>query len=208
MANHYHLLVETPDGNLSKGIRQLNGVYTQRFNRIYERVGHVLQGRYRAILVEKDAYLLELVRYLALNPVRAGMVRVAGDWPGSSYGATGSYGATAGEVESPDWLRTTWLLSTLAPTQQEAVDRYRRFVSAGMSQPSPWTQLKHQVFLGSEASAEAMQRRLPSQGDLTEITRAQRRPRAPTLLQYAQEFPTRDAAIAAAYASGAYRAPE
>lgn len=198
MTNHYHLLVETPDGNLSKGMRQLNGVYTQRFNRIYGRAGHVLQGRYKAILVEKAAYLLELARYLVINPVRAGMVRAAGDWPWSSYGAT------AGEVESPDWLRTAWLLSALAPTQQEAVDRYRGFVSAGMSQPSPWTQLKHQVFLGSEAFAESMQRRLPSQGDLTEIPRAQRRPRARPLLQYAQDFPTRDAAIAAAYASGGY----
>jgi REP element-mobilizing transposase RayT len=63
MTNHYHLLVETPDANLAKGMRQLNGVYTQRFNRIYERVGHVFQGRYKAILVQKQTYLLELARY-------------------------------------------------------------------------------------------------------------------------------------------------
>ncbi|MEA3276937.1 MAG: transposase, partial [Pseudomonadota bacterium] len=74
MSNHYHLLVETPDANLSKGMRQLNGVYTQRFNRTHDRVGHVFQGRYKAILVQKETNLLDLARYLVLNPVRARMV--------------------------------------------------------------------------------------------------------------------------------------
>lgn len=81
MSNHYHLLLETPDGNLSQGMRQLNGVYTQRFNRNHKRVGHVFQGRYKAIIVQKDTCLLELARYIVLNPVRAGMVHAAKDWP-------------------------------------------------------------------------------------------------------------------------------
>ncbi len=81
MDNHYHLAIETPDGNLSKGMQQLNGVYTQTHNRNNHRVGHVFQGRYKAILVQKDAYLLELARYIVLNPVRARMVRKADDWP-------------------------------------------------------------------------------------------------------------------------------
>ena len=71
MTHHYHLLIETPDANLSKGMRQLNGVYTQRFNRSHARVGHVFQGRFKAILVHKDRYLLELARYVVLNPLRA-----------------------------------------------------------------------------------------------------------------------------------------
>ena len=75
MDNHYHFLIETPDGNLSKGMRQLNGVYTQRFNRQHGRVGHVFQGRYKAIIVQKESYLLELARYVVLKPVRARMVR-------------------------------------------------------------------------------------------------------------------------------------
>ena len=92
MRNHYHLLIETPDGNLSQGMRQLNGVYTQRFNRRHNRVGHVLQGRYKAILVEKNSYLLELARYVVLNPVRAaGIVKSPGDWKWSSYRATAGY---------------------------------------------------------------------------------------------------------------------
>jgi len=84
MTNHYHLVVETVEGNLSQGMRQLNGVYTQTFNRTHRRVGHVFQGRYRAVVVEKDAYLLELMRYVVLNPVRAGIVSDAADWPWSS----------------------------------------------------------------------------------------------------------------------------
>ena len=88
MGNHYHLLIETPNANLSRGMRHLNGVYTKRFNRTHERVGHVMQGRYKSILVDKDEYLLELARYVVLNPVRAGVVRSARDWKWSSYRAT------------------------------------------------------------------------------------------------------------------------
>jgi putative transposase len=81
MDNHYHLLIETPNANLSRGMRQLNGVYTQTFNRAHNRVGHVFQGRYKSILIDKHSYLLELARYIVLNPVRANMVPLAADWP-------------------------------------------------------------------------------------------------------------------------------
>lgn len=77
MDNHYHLLIETPEGDLSRGMRQLNGVYTQRFNRRHGRAGHVFQGRFKAIVVDRDSYLLELCRYVVLNPIRAGMVSQA-----------------------------------------------------------------------------------------------------------------------------------
>ena len=87
MSNHYHLVLETPEGNLAQGMRQLNGVYTQQVNRRYGKTGHVFQGRYKAILVDKDSYLLELARYVVLNPVRAAMVKDARDWPWSSYRA-------------------------------------------------------------------------------------------------------------------------
>ncbi|MEI6336557.1 MAG: transposase, partial [Methylococcaceae bacterium] len=75
MTNHFHIVVETPEGNLAQGMRQLNGVYTQYINRTHGSVGHLFQGRYKAILVEKDNYLLELARYVVLNPLRAGMVK-------------------------------------------------------------------------------------------------------------------------------------
>jgi len=87
MSNHYHLLVETVDANLSKGMRHLNGVYTQRHNKRYGRVGHVYQGRYKAILVDKESYLLEVSRYVVLNPLRARMVSRLSSWQWSSYNA-------------------------------------------------------------------------------------------------------------------------
>lgn len=98
MTNHYHLVVETPDANLSKGMRQLNGVYTQASNRRHGRVGHLFQGRFKGILVDKEGYLLELTRYVVLNPVRAGMVAQPGQWSWSSYRAM------VGEEASPEWL--------------------------------------------------------------------------------------------------------
>ena len=88
MANHYHLLVETPKANLSIGMRQLNGIYTQSFNRRHNRVGHLFQGRFKAILVERDSHLLELCRYIVLNPARVMSGAKASTWKWSSYRAT------------------------------------------------------------------------------------------------------------------------
>ncbi len=88
MDNHYHLLIETPDGNLALGMRQLNGVYTQLFNKRHQRTGHLFQGRYKSILIQKDSHLLEVCRYVVLNPVRARMVERPEVWKWSSYRAT------------------------------------------------------------------------------------------------------------------------
>lgn len=128
MTNHYHLLMETPEPNLAQGMRQLNGVYTQRFDRRHQRVGHVFQGRYKAIIVQKETYLLELARYIVLNPVRARMVRAAKNWPWSSYRPT------AGLAEPPTWLTTDWILSAFGRQRRMAVERYREFVAAGKNQ--------------------------------------------------------------------------
>jgi REP element-mobilizing transposase RayT len=198
MGNHYHLLIETPDSNLAQGMRHFNGVYTQRFNRRHGRVGHVFQGRYKAILVQKDSYLLELARYIVLNPVRAGMVRTPKDWPWSSYRAT------AGQTTAPAWLQTDWLLSTFGRRTSHAQARYRGFVAAGKHQPSPWGQLKNQIYLGSEAFVDKMQRRLTPDKDLSEVPAAQRRRAAKTLDHYARQHRDRDKAIQSAYASGGY----
>ena len=146
MSNHYHLLIETPDANLSKGMRQLNGVYTQRFNHSNERVGHVFQGRYKAILVQKESYLLELARYIVLNPVRAQMVRAAKDWPWSSYRAT------AGFKKNEKWLTVDWLLASFSSKKSIAVKHFREFVSGGRNQPAPWEELKNQIYLGDRKS--------------------------------------------------------
>ena len=99
MGNHYHILVETPDANLSRGMRQLNGVYTREFNVAHDRVGHVFQGRYKAIVVDADKYLMELARYIVLNPVRAKMVDRPEEWQWSSYVARGNRRAAPERVE-------------------------------------------------------------------------------------------------------------
>lgn len=196
MGNHYHLLVETPDANLGRGMRQLNGVYTQRFNRRHERVGHVFQGRYKAILVEKDSYLLELARYVVLNPVRAGLVGEPGEWPWTSYRAT------AGLDGRPPWLGADWLLSALGSERAKAQQRYRQFVAEGVGRPSPWEELRGQLYLGSEGFAQDLAAE-PGEEGLEEVPRAQRRPAPPALADLADAYP-RDEAIARAYASGGY----
>jgi len=198
MSNHYHLLVETPDGNLSKGMRQLNGVYTLHFNRRHGRVGHVFQGRYKAILVDKDDYLLELARYIVLNPVRAQMVRSARDWGWSSYRAT------AGQASGPEWLQTEWLLAAFGRRKGKAMEAYRRFVAEGKNQPSPWQALRNQVYLGDERFVEKMQRHIDQDRVLSEIPKSQRRPQAKTLAHYERRAGSRDAAIIEAYESGGY----
>jgi len=202
MGNHWHLLVETPDGNLSKGMRQLNGVYTQRFNRIHDRVGHVYQGRYKAILVQKDAYLLELSRYIVLNPVRARMVRTARGWPWSNYRAT------AGLTLAPDWLEIDWILAAFAERKQEAQTAYRRFVADGKNQHSPWEELKNQIYLGSDAFVNMMQRKVGADRDLSEFPKTQRRRVSRPLTWYFEKHRDRDTAIIEAYKSGDYNLRE
>jgi putative transposase len=201
MDNHYHLLIETPDGNLSKGMRQLNGVYTQRFNRQHGRVGHVFQGRYKAIIMQKESYLLELARYVVLNPVRARMVRSPAEWPWSSYRAT------AGLCDAPFWLTTDGLLSIFSAQRSEAVMRYAAFVAEGKHQPGPWEKLKNQIFLGSEAFVESLQRNIHADARLREIPAVQRRPRPKPLVQIAEEH-ARDEAMLRAYAGGGYSLKE
>ncbi len=154
MDNHYHLLLETPEPNLVRGMRRLNGVYTQAFNRRHKRVGHVLQGRYKAILVDKDSYLLELCRYVVLNPVRAGMVASAGQWPWSSYLAT------AGKMACPDWLAAEQVLALFACDRSQTRRAYTRFVSEGVRGESPWDHLKGQIYLGPDAFIGRMEKLL------------------------------------------------
>jgi len=202
MDNHYHLLIETPDANLSKGMRQVNGRYTQNFNRKHQRVGHVFQGRYKAILIDKNSYLLELCRYIVLNPVRAGMVDSAMDWPWSSYGAT------VGEQIKPAWLNTDWILAGFAKTKLKAIEAYKLFVSEGNNQLSPWGELKNQIFLGDEEFVATMQDKIKADSSLSEIPVSQRRALPKALSYYAKKYKKRNEAIAFAYASGGYSLKE
>ena len=197
MGNHYHLLVETPEPNLSRGMRQLNGVYTQRFNRRHDRVGHVFQGRFKAILVERESYLLALARYVVLNPVRAGLARRAQDWRWSSYRAT------AGLAAAPGWLTTDWLLRQFAADGSAARRRYRRFVAEGRGTASVWEDLRDQIYLGGAAFVADLKAGRQDGGDLAEVPRAQRAA-PPPLASFAAAGADRGAAMAAAYRSGGH----
>jgi REP element-mobilizing transposase RayT len=197
MTNHYHLVIETPDGNLSRGMRQLNGVYTQQFNRRHRRVGHVFQGRYKSVLIDKEAYLLEVARYVVLNPLRACMVDDVADWAWSSYRAM------VGTDMAPVWLEADWLLGQFAIKRRAAVSAYKDFVRAGVGLESLWSDLNAQVFLGDETFVERMQALLPDT-DLREVPRLQRRVPARALSDYAQSAHSDREAMAKAYRTGAY----
>lgn len=201
MGNHYHLVVETPDGNLSRGMCQLNGQYTQRYNFRNATVGHLFQGRYNAILVQRQTYLLALSRYVVLNPVRAGMVATPSGWPWSSYAMT------CCDVPAPEWLETDWLLGQFGDQRDAAVHAYRQFVAAGRGLESPLAKLRHHMILGDDEFLTSL---LPGKLPLHQIetTRAQRKSVALPLLDYRQGFDDRREAMARAYLEGAYTMPE
>lgn len=177
MDNHYHLLIETPDGNLSKGMRQVNGVYTQTFNRRHGKGGHIFQGRYKAVVVEKESHLCELCRYVVLNPVRAKMVDGPAQWDWSSYAAT------MGKKEVPGFLTVDWILSRFSQERREAQRKYAEFVRAGIKEPSPWAVLKGQIFLGGEDFPGKMETLLSKRSYIKGIPRAQRLAHRPGLVK-------------------------
>jgi REP element-mobilizing transposase RayT len=145
MSNHYHLLVETPEGNLSQIMRHINGAYTNYYNTKRQRSGHLLQGRYRAILVERDEYARELSRYVHLNPVRAKMVERPEVHPWSSYGAY------VGCAEVPGWLVRDSVLGDFGGEGRDAEEGYREFVASGLTQEidDPLGQVVASTLLGS-----------------------------------------------------------
>ncbi|MBI3795359.1 MAG: transposase [Deltaproteobacteria bacterium] len=198
MNNHYHLVVETLDGRLAAGMRQLNGVYTQHFNRLHRRTGHLFQGRYKAILVERESSLLTVLRHVVLNPVRARLVRRPERWRWSSYRAA------VGLAPAPNWLQVAWVWSQFSQRPHIARQRYATFVAEGLGQPSVWTQLRQQIFLGSEEFVTTLQNKLGPERDLSEIPREQRRNPPAPLTFYEGHTPDRAQAMALAYHSGAY----
>ncbi|NTW60110.1 MAG: addiction module toxin RelE [Nitrospirae bacterium] len=174
MDNHYHLLIETPDGNLALGMRQINGVYTQLFNTAHGRSGHLFQGRYKSILIQKDSHLLEVCRYVVLNPVRAKMVEAPALWKWSSYRAT------AGRESAHPCLTTDWVLGQFNGKRGKAEKEYRQFVQWGIGK-SVWHEVRGQAILGEEAFADKLADHLRKHKDVPEITRSQRFVNRPAL---------------------------
>ncbi|OGP52063.1 MAG: addiction module toxin RelE [Deltaproteobacteria bacterium RBG_13_43_22] len=168
MDNHYHLLIETPEGNLSIGMRQLNGVYTQAFNRVHGRVGHLFQGRFKGIVVQKDSHLLEASRYIVINPIRAKLVKNPNQWIWSSYSAT------AGQGSSPPFLTVDWVLGQLASERKIAERIYREFVRAGIRAESIWKDLRGQSILGEDDFVVGMRSHIAGKEHIPEISKRQR----------------------------------
>lgn len=175
MPNHYHLLIETVDGRLSSGMRHLNGVYTQRFNRRHQRCGHLFQGRFKSVLVEKEAYLLELARYIVLNPVRAGLVKHPSEWKWSSYPDT-----MRANKQSP-LLSRKWILSQFSDKHDEACRQYRDFVDSALSNASSKIQTGPHHCLGDVEFKRNLHELLKERQNEMEIPKKQRFDGRPSL---------------------------
>ncbi len=175
MDNHYHLLIETLDGNLSKGMHHLNGVYTQFFNRKWRRTGHIFQGRYKSILVQRDSHLLEVCRYVVLNPVRAKMVKSADKWEWSSYCGTAGY-------EKPQkCLKPDWILGCFSKQKQKAMKNYIEFVADGIGNESVMEEVKAQCMLGTDDFITEFEDYLAGIGKTPEVIKNQRMLKRPSL---------------------------
>lgn len=178
MDNHYHLLVETPSGNLPQIMRHINGAYTTYFNIKRKRSGHLFQGRYKAILVEKDAYAKELSRYIHLNPVRAGVAEKPGDDEWTSYQAYIEI------VPSPEWLTQDLILGYFSRRKATARKRYATFVNAacGADDDSPMRDAVGGIILGKRPFVEKIRSGLlvdkPADRDLPALKKLQVRPTA------------------------------
>lgn len=176
MTNHFHLVIETPEKTLSRGMQWLNGRYAQRFNRRHKRKGHLFQGRFHGVLVEKESHLRELARYVVLNAVRAGMVERPEDYRWSSYGAM------VGLEQAPEWLTTGWMLEQFGSDPRSAVEAYAKFVDEGVGiERSPWDDLVNQIYLGRAEWVERMREMVEQEPRSEEHPRAQRCPGRPTM---------------------------
>lgn len=180
MPNHFHLLIGTPDANLSSAMHYLNGRYAKRFNWRHSLTGHVLQGRYGAFLVDSQEYLLELLRYIALNPVRSELVARPDDWRWSSHRYC------CNDQVSPGWLNVEWVLAQFSgATRTDRIRAYQAFVDAGVGNGKRRDRQPHQ-----------------------HSCRVSDHPTVPTLADLERAYPSRDAAIRAAWLSRAYTRDE
>jgi len=159
MGNHYHLVLETRQPNLSALMHRINAIYSQSFNRRHGRQGHLMEGRFKALHVDRDNYLLQVCRYVDLNPVRAGLASTPLDWPWSSYRAH------IGLSAAPRWLATSELLGALtgvAPDSDAEMDAARRLYACWVDEGRGvrlWSQaLRHGLYVGDEAFAERISR--------------------------------------------------
>ncbi len=185
-------------------MQHLNRVYTQWFNRKHSRFGHLVQGRFKSIVVEKESYLLELAGYIVLNPVRAKMARSARDWRWSSYRAT------AGQTQPPKFLTTDWLLSQFGKDRASAAHAYRGFVKRGKG-IDIWEETTAGVLMGSDSFVQSLRPLLRDLEGNREFSREQRlatRPSLKELFANAPEKATRNQLIHSAVRTHQYKLKE
>ncbi len=167
-------------------MRQLNDVYTQLFNNWHGRTGHLFQGRYKAILIQKDSHLLEVCRYVVLNPVRARMVETPEAYPWSSFLAT------AGRSKAHPCLTIDWVLGQFSGKRGKAEQEYRQFVKGGIGKQSVWINMRGQAILGEEDFADRFTDHLRKHKEVPEITRSQKYLKRPALEKLFPEALLRD----------------
>jgi REP element-mobilizing transposase RayT len=157
LLDHYHLVIETTQANLSAGMRELNGSYTQRYNRRYARHGPVMQGRFKAILLERESFLLPVCRHVLLNPLRlsGNRARQLEKYRWSSYLTTA--GLATGSADPVPGLSMEGLLAEFGKRKKRASERFQEYVKQGIGQSAPWAQVQRQILLGSDAFVSRMQ---------------------------------------------------
>ena len=176
MTNHYHLEIETPECTLSTGMHRFLGRYVQRFNRKHGRRGHLFQNRFKNLLVEKESYGLALTRYIALNPVNAGMVERPEDYLWSSYRAR------AGFATCPDWLTLDPLLSQFGADRKSQQRAYRTFVLEKIGDTEDLLdRAVAQIYLGTASWIDRVQALIDETERSQELPRAQVHPGRPEL---------------------------
>ncbi|WP_420348888.1 transposase [Pelagibius sp.] len=215
LPDRYNLVVVTEAPTLSRGMRQINGRYTQAFHRRYGTAGHLFQGRYRAVMVEPGPHLVAVCCEVLRQPVVLGLAPDASAWRWSSARhclARREHAGQGRDGEAPPWLDRAGLLRACAPDPgqgdpERARERLAREIGTE-PQPPVWEHLRHQVFLGSEVFVEAMREEARSaaaaRGSLAEIPRAQWQAPPPPLQDFAEQAQSRDEAMALAYQSGHY----
>jgi REP element-mobilizing transposase RayT/AraC-like DNA-binding protein len=195
MPNHYHLVVETVDAGLARGIQYLNGRYSQYFNQRHKRVGHVFQGRYHTVLCTKDSQLMELARYVVLNPVRAGLVSLPEHWEWSSHLAA------CGAVAEPDWLELNPTFSSFSADPEHAKAAYRQFVHSSLNAPNPLRLATNSLLLGD---VQFDRNAVSACGSPAELRRDHRKLTALPLEEYFVRYADRNEAMSRAFRSTAY----
>jgi putative transposase len=169
MTNHFHLVLQTPEPNLSKGMHWLNSAYANWYNRIHGRCGHLFQGRFKALLVDQEAYFAEVLRYVVLNPVRAKMCERPEDYRWSSYRAT------AGLENAPEWLDLDPVYRLFAADKETAQPLYRDFVLAKIDcEDQLWDKLTNQLYLGTEEWCKTMRGQVEAKVRSTDHPQTQR----------------------------------